>query len=832
VAVYYWDPSDLDTSANPIADHFTAIWAERTAHTTSTIVAGTTPAGTKYWRFGETSGATTWNWHFLEWTGTGAMPATDGSVEALYCYRRSDDSYATGNVCFRVVDPYDEAHGSAGFTGGDRNNTTEVRTRYIWDDVAFSHFAANHGLTLTTNTWYWCRVRLTNDGTDCHFKIRLWKDGDSEPSAWQLEETESSPMTHAGKGGIYIGCRSSATFDIAWFSYATEGDTAPSEKVDCTVIVDVQELTTSVKAPTTDIDGDIQIQVDTLGVTAAVLDLIIEHPGQDVDVQALALTIHTPVISVVVGTEPIQEFHADRGNLTLGGHEHLTLPRAVVYERAFMRITGFPYGATGLASGSTTPPDPYYNYYRCRLLDNTTYCLQRAWDPSSDYPNRVMWELWEYTGNSGGQNEFIVRLTGGCELGASTTQRDFPVTGIQSLAKCVPFITGVKSADLGTTNRSAVTAVTAEMVVSGGLNYVRLRRATHGDEPVEVTVSVVEFVGSSWTVQTVTHSFTAANTIETESITSVGSTTNAFVYGTHRHLRNDYRNSGVNVWMSSATAVGFRLERNATPADHNVVAYVLSNPNLDVIHFNSVDGTNEVLPADSARPQTQNRTLPRAVADLARAGVICHLTYDGTASNTSLFFQYRLTTATNLQFWRNLCTSYSNWTAQVVQFPEDISGISATVSANVQTVTLAQLDATLDISLVPITEVFLDETLAVQAALLDVTTLIVEATRVEVPVFTLHLGFTPSGPIMVFTPPDVFPDAGVAICSYCGIRLRPGQEYRNRDGLMVCKTDQDPTHPQDQMRPRKTGEGKAKRKHNPETGIVFITRNINPEEDY
>jgi hypothetical protein len=839
MAVYYFDPSDLTTDADPISSEFTVIWNDRAANTTSIITEGTTPAGTKYWRFADTSGASTWNWHWLMWTATGSMPSTDGSVEALYCYRRSNDSYATGNVCFRCVDPYDETHGAAGFTGGDRNNTTEVRTRYIWDDVANNHFSDTHGLTLTTNTWYWCRVRITNDGTSAIFRVRLWKDGDSEPSTWQLEETDLSPMTHSGVGGMYLGCRTSATIDIAWFSYGTEGDPAPSEVEDNTIAeLDLESVSVTLLAPTVVIStGETTVDVACQELSLELLGASLGDVDVAVDVQELSIALSEPNVSIVVGVEAVQEFYSDRGFDEHGDHlPHLTLPRVVDTSKAFIRQMGFPYGATGLASGVTTPPDCQHNYYRCRIIDASTYCLQRGWAAGSLYPNHVAWEVWEYTGNDGGPNAFTVRLTGGIEFGASVTQVDTAVSGIVDIDKCIPFITGVKSLENAVGYRSATAAFTAELVTSGGVDYLRLRRATHGLETAEVTVAIVEFTGTSWTIQKVTHTFTANNVTETESITNVGSTTNAFVYATHRHTIDDYRNSGVNVWMGSTSTVGFRLERNATASAHRVIAYVASNPNLVVTHINSIETSGyEVIPSSSTRPQLVNQTLPSAVADLTRTGVICTNTYDGTATNTSVFFQARLTSTTNLRFWRNLASSYSHWTAQVIEFPQDISGVSSTITVGLQELDLALLNVTLDITVIPTTTIFITETLSVALAQLNATPSITEETQVVVTVMG-PLGIFFSAPRTASVPalatPDVSADPGVAVCSYCGKRLYGGDEYINRDGLTVCKDDLDPQHPQDLVRPRPTGEGKAKRKHNPELIIRWVDGNIDPEDEY
>lgn len=83
---------------------------------------------------------------------------------------------------------------------------------------------ASTSISLSSNTWYWIRFRA--NGND--LKGRVWEDGNSEPSAWDIELTDSDydqgwSGIHGGNVGGAVDC------DVDSFGVGTEGDTAPME---------------------------------------------------------------------------------------------------------------------------------------------------------------------------------------------------------------------------------------------------------------------------------------------------------------------------------------------------------------------------------------------------------------------------------------------------------------------------------------------------------------------------------------------------------------------------------------------------------------------------
>lgn len=212
---------------------------------------------------------------------------------------------------------------------------------------------------------------------------------------------------------------------------------------------------------------------------------------------------------------------------------------------------------------------------------------------------RVYWEAWEYTGEVGGANEFIVREHGSATVALGTTivTPVWPAAAVTP-ADCVVFIAGFEHTD---TQTAAAPGFDREMwrvdMVLGTPDYTLERQATNtqGDLGWEF----VEFVGSNWTVEYLEHTFTAAATTETESIASVGSWANAFVVWSHEAERGAPQDSGVLVWPGvSTTQVRFRIASGAdVTADNRVSAFVLQNPDMSVQHFDTITGGETQLPS-------------------------------------------------------------------------------------------------------------------------------------------------------------------------------------------------------------------------------------------
>lgn len=93
------------------------------------------------------------------------------------------------------------------------------------------------GFSPVANVWYYLRFRV--NGTT--LQMKLWKDGENEPSAWAVTATDSAI---SAAGWVGIGNQvPTGTRDFDWFSVGTNGDTAPLPTSTATTIRVSQAVT-------------------------------------------------------------------------------------------------------------------------------------------------------------------------------------------------------------------------------------------------------------------------------------------------------------------------------------------------------------------------------------------------------------------------------------------------------------------------------------------------------------------------------------------------------------------------------------------------------------
>ena len=80
--------------------------------------------------------------------------------------------------------------------------------------------------TIATNTWYWVRLQVI--GTTV--RGRVWADGASEPSSWDISVIDTS-VSSAGAAGVACGTVSAADSTYSQFAVGTDGDPAPTGPV-------------------------------------------------------------------------------------------------------------------------------------------------------------------------------------------------------------------------------------------------------------------------------------------------------------------------------------------------------------------------------------------------------------------------------------------------------------------------------------------------------------------------------------------------------------------------------------------------------------------------
>lgn len=281
-----------------------------------------------------------------------------------------------------------------------------------------------------------------------------------------------------------------------------------------------------------------------------------------------------------LSTRPQQDFLVQRGEGFIVGTSQ-TFTAGVDYtapastSAAFVRITNSHHTGAGTPAGSTDPPDDTTAYIEVTDL-TTSFDIVRPSTAAGD--TYVAWEIVEYIGLPGADNELVVRDVGtvtyaGSELFATGT----PVTTVVDDAAVAVFITGQLNPATATGDSNTSLSLSRWDSASGAPVFER------GDADgiaAGVSYAVVEFTGVNWAVQRVEHTYTAAGVFETQSIAPVTAITQAFLHtqklsGDELSFLDEH---GHEVYLSGMGTISFELEAGATnPSEQRSVAWVIEN---------------------------------------------------------------------------------------------------------------------------------------------------------------------------------------------------------------------------------------------------------------
>jgi hypothetical protein len=290
----------------------------------------------------------------------------------------------------------------------------------------------------------------------------------------------------------------------------------------------------------------------------------------------------TPIMNYEVYPQVQIKFATDfliqRGTLSVTGTTG-TITAGTQYEapsnasNAFIRITGTNHSGTG--GGTTGNADDVTVYVSNPGNIATSITFTRP--ATAAGTTRVSWEIIEYIGAPGGQNEMIVRQHGTqTYVTGNLTQTTGTVSGVTNDNDVVVFVTGQLNPDTGTLfPRGLSTAAW-----NSGPDTATFTRGESGNAAI-LSYAVVEFTGSNWRIQRVENTYSATmGTIETQSISPVNSLSRAFLHaqkrmGAGRNTHGDY---GHIVTLSGIGQVSFQLDSTGTtPASHTSVAWVIEN---------------------------------------------------------------------------------------------------------------------------------------------------------------------------------------------------------------------------------------------------------------
>lgn len=377
-------------------------------------------------------------------------------------------------------------------------------------------------------------------------------------------------------------------------------------------------------------------------------------------------------------TQQKQDFLVQRGETVITGTT-TTLVAGVDYtapsatSTAFVRLTNNNYTGSGRNDLSTTNQTPanVTAYVEDQEDITTSFTLSRP--PSATNNTRVAWEIVEFIGVDGTDNEMIVRDVDEVYVpfnGFFATSS--AISSVVDDEDVVVFITGHinYSGSTGFYNDGLTTAAW-----SSSTGEAVFQRAD-ADTDVFVSYAVVEFTGQNWDVQRIEHQYAAAGVAEQEVIDAIPSVSKGFVHAQKRagEAESGLDEFGHQVFLSSLGAVTFQLRPGAsTPSAHVSVAWVISNSQ-------SGDGEMTVYQASgdefTGAALTSTSISFGGTVDTTNASIFGN--HDTNGSGTAYpraIHSFYLASSTAFEIWRNEAGQPTDYRVEVVEWPVADTGI-------------------------------------------------------------------------------------------------------------------------------------------------------------
>lgn len=354
--------------------------------------------------------------------------------------------------------------------------------------------------------------------------------------------------------------------------------------------------------------------------------------------------------------------------------------------KGLARVTSSCFSKSGRTAGSSSTKNADRDLAGTVRLSTSTNVLLKANSSAEAFDHDIHWEVWDFSGAAGTPNAAEVKMHSETLMNVGTSQLDVLIGSSLSVtaADCIAFLCG--NGPAGASQNWSDSCYTVEIVTISTSVYARVKRGTSVARN-GFTLAAIEFTGANWQVQNnISHTFSAAGSDETETITDVSDWTKAFVFGSHRGPSGNNGNDEVSITIrpgSGTTSLRFRMRSGASsPGSVVAIAHVVKNNALKVEHIDSITGSASDLPAGSSSPQTENVTIT-AVKDTAHTAVIAFTDCDETAAEYPRpHWAYRLTSTTNVEFWRGRHGTAGDFALQVIQFEWDqtVSAVTGVTS--------------------------------------------------------------------------------------------------------------------------------------------------------
>lgn len=376
-----------------------------------------------------------------------------------------------------------------------------------------------------------------------------------------------------------------------------------------------------------------------------------------------------------VQIKPKTDFYVQRGityvsgtGATITAGTHYVAPSAST--TAFIRIVGT--NNTGAGTPTSTGSADDVTVYIANASDITS-SVTFARPATAAGDTRVAWEIVEYVGAPGGDNEIVVRQQQFATYGTGNTTVSAPAaSGVVDGNDVVVFVTGQGNPDTGTAYPLGLSTAAYATTT----NIATFTRGASGNAAT-VSYAVVEFLGDNWKVQRAEHTYTAAGSAEPVGITAVNSLTRAFIHVQKRMASglNNHSDFGHTVYRSGLGQLTFTLEPSAaSPGSHTSVAWVIENTQSigDTMVSTRVNGSESA----GTAPKTVDRSITTTISDPQDASLFLNNygNESGGGGNQNSFpepmVSPRIISTTQYQLWiAEPDNDTRTWRAEIVEWP-------------------------------------------------------------------------------------------------------------------------------------------------------------------
>lgn len=391
----------------------------------------------------------------------------------------------------------------------------------------------------------------------------------------------------------------------------------------------------------------------------------------------------TPIDDYVIypelTTRQKQDFFVQRGELVITGTTttlvaglDYTAPAAT--SSAFVRLTNNNYTGSGNDVGVTNQQaDDVTAYIEDQSDITSSFTISRP--PAASSNTRVAWEIIEFIGLAGTDNEMKVRDVGEVYVAFNSFfATSSPITSVLNDDNVAVFITGH-------INYSGSTAfyndglTTSEWASSTGEAVFQRADA---DADVFVSYAVVEFTGTNWAVQRVEHQYTTAGAPEVVAMESIPSATKGFVHAQKRagEAEQGLDEFGHQVFISSLGALTFQLRSSVTtPSAHVSVAWVISNSQSGDGQMN-VYQSSGVSFSGSDLTSTSISFVGEPGVDTTNASIFGNHDTNGTGTAfPRAIHSFFLASSTAFEIWRSEAGQPTDYRVEIVEWPVADTGI-------------------------------------------------------------------------------------------------------------------------------------------------------------